>query len=182
MSFLDDAWDTVKSGAENVLDDLNPVTKAKEFMDNPLKGGLDILATYGGGPFSPIFLGKEALNFMKGDAESAKSWDDLNPFQKLSLNMESKLTHLINTPLKWIGLDVDNNAETLINKLKHTRGDDAIGNMLTGQSTGPGEGSEGQGFGGMGASPSEGSLGRPLALEQDPVLNQPTDNFNNFSF
>lgn len=34
----------------------------------------------------------------------------------------------------------------------------------------------------LGAEPSEGSLGRPIALEQDPVLEQPVDNSNNFIF
>lgn len=34
----------------------------------------------------------------------------------------------------------------------------------------------------LGAEPSQGSLGRPVALEDDPVLNQPVDNYNNFIF
>ena len=34
----------------------------------------------------------------------------------------------------------------------------------------------------LGATPSIGSMGRPLALEDDPVLNQPSTNSDNFIF
>ncbi len=58
------------------------------------------------------------------------------------------------------------------------------------KSKGGGNGSAGEAedgaYGGqmthLGAEPSQGSLGRPIALEDDPVLNQPVDNYNNFIF
>lgn len=176
MGFFGDLWDGVK----NVANDLNPVEKAKNFFKNPVSGLADIATTYN--PITMPF--KEGLKFAEGDT-SGKKWEDLNPFQKMSIGIQSKGEGIINTPAKWLGLDVDSPMQDLMTRLKHERLDDALGNLITGLSTGAGQKDQGDqemAAGGMGGSPGEGSLGRPLGLEEDPVLNQPTENYNNFSF
>ena len=141
---------------------------------------LPIATTYN--PFTAPF--KEGLKFAEGDT-SGKKWDDLNPFQKMSIGIQSKAEGIMNTPAKGLDLDVNSPMQDLMTMLKHERLDDTLGNFITGLSTGAGlkdQGNQDITSGGMGGSPSEGSLGKPLALEEDPVLNLPTENYNNFSF
>lgn len=177
MSFFGDIWDGIK----NVANDLNPVTRIKKLFSDPIGSVTDMFTKD-----NPLLMPmKETLRFFQGDT-NGKSWDDLNPFQKMSMTIQSKAEGILNTPAKWLGLDPSSPMEDLMTKLKHSRMDDTIGNMITGLSTGAGQRDQGEGggfgSGGMGGSPSDGSLGRPLALEEDPVLNLPVENYNNFSF
>ena len=171
MGFLGDMW----QGVKNFESAMNPIQRAKDFIHDPL-GSIASTATG---------LPGAIVNAVSGSSD-AKTWEDTPWYDRMATTIKSKAQGVMNTPLEWMGLDdyTNTSAQDHINQLKYKPTDDAVTSFDAGLSTALGEelkASKG-GSSDMGAQPQQGSLGRAVALEQDPVLDQPIDNYNNFSF
>ena len=170
MGFFGDMW----QGVKNFGNAMNPIQMAQDFMSDPL-GSMASTMTGGAGML---------VNAISGSSD-AKTWEETPWYDRLATTIKAKGQSLLNTPLEWLGLDEYKNtsAQDRINELKYKEGENAVGNFDAGLSVPLGQEKQGQeapqgGF----ASGQEGSLGRAIALENDPVLDLPNDNFNNFSF
>ena len=170
MAFWDDLW----RGTKSFVSSFNPVERVKNFMSDPLGS---MASTVTGIPGAIV-------NAVAGSSE-AKTWEETPWYDRLATSIQAKGQNLLNTPLEWLGLDEYKNtsAQDRLNELKYKESENAVGTFDAGLAAALGHEKERQEAPTPGiASGQEGSLGRAVALENDPVLEQPVDNFNNFSF
>ena len=170
MGFFGDMW----RGVKNFASSMNPVQRVKDFMSDPLGSMANTITGVPG----------MIVNAVSGSSD-AKTWEETPWYDRLATSIKAKGQNLLNTPLEWLGLDEYKNtsAQDRINELKYKEGENAVGNFDAGLAIALGQEKQRQEAppGGVAAG-DEGSLGRAIALENDPVLQQPNDNFNNFSF
>jgi hypothetical protein len=170
MGFFGDVW----RGVKNFASSMNPVQRAKDFMNDPF-GSMASTMTGGAGML---------VNAISGSSD-AKTWEETPWYDRLATSIKAKGQSLINTPLEWLGLEdyTNTSAQDRINTLKYKEADNAVGNFDAGLAIALGQEKQRQEVPQEGvAAGDQGSLGRAIALENDPVLQQPVDNFNNFSF
>lgn len=119
-----------------------------------------------------------------------KNYKDLPWYDRVATTLSAKGEGLTRDVAGFFGLEdeVGTENQDLLDRLKHERSDDFASSFNTGGSItgGSGGGAPGAQMGGVGAggtSPNQGvSLGRALALEEEPALEQTNYNNNNFSF
>lgn len=119
-----------------------------------------------------------------------KNYKDLGFFDRASATLSAKTEGWGNNIAGVFGFEdaFGTENEDLLARLKHGRSDDAGTSFQTGGNItgGSGGGETAPQMGGMGAggqTPNQGtSLGRALALEEEPALQQENYNNNNFSF
>ena len=119
-----------------------------------------------------------------------KNYKDLGFFDRASATLSAKTEGWGNDIAGIFGFEDAFGTENqdLLDRLKHERSDDAgtsfqMGGNITGGMGGETQGPQMGGIGAGGQAPNQGiSLGRALALEEDPALEQENFNNNNFSF
>lgn len=119
-----------------------------------------------------------------------KNFKDLSWGDRVAATMSAKAEGLAQGAAGFIGLEdaVGSKNQDLLASLNHKRSDDygtsfQTGGNITGGSPGGLPSAQMGGVGVGGESPNQGiSLGRALALEDEPALQQTNYNNNNFSF
>lgn len=180
-------WDTIKDTAGDAWDGVKET--ASDFADDPLgtlwenKGKI---AMMGAGP-----LGWAAGGIFDRDYDEiakGKKYEDLPWYDRIGISLKAKGEGLLESGAGLFGLEdeVGTTNRDILAGLKHKVSDDygtsfSMGGNISGASGG---GLPQGGGGGMpGATPNAGtSLGRAIAIEQDPALEEQTFNNNNFSF
>ncbi len=119
-----------------------------------------------------------------------KSYKDLGFFDRASATIAAKTEGLTRDVAGFFGVEdaVGTENKDLLSRLQHERRDDAgtsfqTGGNISGGSSGGLQAPQMGGMGAGGQTPSQGiSLGRALALEEEPALQDQNYNNNNFSF
>lgn len=119
-----------------------------------------------------------------------KNFKDLSWGDRVAATLSAKAEGLTQGVAGFFGLEdaVGSENQDLLASLNHKRSDDfgtsfQTGGNITGGSAGGQTSAQMGGVGSGGASPNQGiSLGRALALEDEPALQQKNYNNNNFSF
>ena len=170
-----DAWDTAKSTGEDLYND-----PSGTLWKNKGK-----IATMGAGP-----LGLAAGAIFDRDYSKVgegKKYEDLPWYDRAGATLKATGEGLLEGAAGLVGLEdeVGHENQDILAGLKHDAEDDYGTSFNTGGSITGGSGGkspQGQAGGAMGEPTSGSSLGRALAVEQEPALEGQNYNNNNFNF
>ena len=135
------------------------------------------------------FLAGGLSSLTADNIEKGKKWDDLEWYEKAAANLSASTEGIAEGVAGIVGLEdeVGHDAQDRLAQLKYKRSDDAAKSTLGGAISGASGGGEvlpmaGVGGGAQGASNEGTSLGRALAVEEEPALEDTNYNNNNFTF